>query len=121
MYLPRINQAINIFVEGWNNHGIRTAGRHSPRQLFVSGALALQHSGLASVDFLQTVDLSYGIDYQSPTPLEEDPGIVVPENRLSLPPETLSRLQETVNPLAHSDNHGIELYEQALSIVTQNA
>lgn len=120
VYLPRINRSIDMFIEGWNNHGIRTAGRHSPRQLFVSGTLALQHSGQAAVDFLQDVDLSYGIDSQSPTPLEEDPGVVIPENRLSLPPETLSQLQATVDPLAPSDNHGIELYEQALSIVTQN-
>ena len=42
---------------------------------------------------LQNVDLSYGIDYQSPTPLEEDKGVVVPENRPSLPQENLSRLQ----------------------------
>ena len=87
----------------------------------MSGTLALQHSGLVAVDFLQNVDLSYGIDNKSPTPLEEDPGVVVLENTLSLPPETLSRLQASVDPLAPSDNHGIELYEQALPIVTQNA
>ena len=32
IFLPRINRTIDHFVEGWNNHGIRTAGHHSPRQ-----------------------------------------------------------------------------------------
>ena len=41
VYLPPINRAIDMF-EGWNNHGILTVGRHSPRQMFVSGALALR-------------------------------------------------------------------------------
>ena len=31
VYLPHINRSIDMFIEGWNNHGIRTAGRHSPR------------------------------------------------------------------------------------------
>ena len=71
---------------------------------------------------MSSVDSSYGIDNEDPTPLEEDPqGVVVPENTLNLTEETLSHLREHVNPLATSDNHGIELYEQALSIISQNS
>ena len=121
VFLPRINHAIDLFVEGWNNHGIRTAGRHSPRQLFTSGILRLQHSGLVAMDFMNGVDSSYGVDNEGPTPSEEDPeGVMVPENTLNLTEETLSRLKAQVNPLAPSDNHGIELYEQSLSIISQD-
>ena len=41
VYLPRINHALRIFQEGWNDHSIRTAHHHSPRQLFVTGCLSL--------------------------------------------------------------------------------
>lgn len=46
VYLPGINRALKVFEEGWNDHGIRTADHHSPRQLFVRGCLRLQLSGL---------------------------------------------------------------------------
>ena len=39
VYLPRINRALQHFVEAWNNHRLRTAGQ-SPLQLFYSGVLA---------------------------------------------------------------------------------
>lgn len=58
VFLPRINYAIDLFVQGWNNHGIRTAGRHSPRQLFTSGVLRLQHSGVTATDFMSSVESS---------------------------------------------------------------
>ena len=41
IYLPRINRALQIFREGWNHHGIRTANHRSPHQLFVEGTLRL--------------------------------------------------------------------------------
>ena len=50
VFLPRLNRAIGLFVEGWNNHGIRTEQHHSPQQLFTQGVLCLQHSGLVSLD-----------------------------------------------------------------------
>jgi hypothetical protein len=39
IYTPRINATLKGFVEGWNNHGMRTAGRKTPNQLFVEGSL----------------------------------------------------------------------------------
>lgn len=54
VFLPRINHAIHLFVGGWS---IRTAGRLSPRQLFASGILSLQHSGLVAVDFVLIIHM----------------------------------------------------------------
>ena len=120
VYLPRINRAIDYFVQGWNSHGIRTAQHLSPQQLFTQGVLHLQHSGLVALDFMDNVDNSYGVDTNEPTPLEENTGAVrVPENNLHFSDEVLSQLQAGVDPLAESSNHGIELYEQAISILSQ--
>ena len=43
VYLPRINETLRDFVEGWNNHKIRTTGYKTPNQLFVEGSIQLHH------------------------------------------------------------------------------
>ena len=43
-------------------------------------------------------------------------GVRVPENHLDLSDETLALLRN-VNPLAESNNHGIEIYENVLSLL----
>ena len=56
VYIPRINQALTAFKEGWNNHGIRTEQGQSPYQLYVAGSLRLQLSGLVAMDVFSDVD-----------------------------------------------------------------
>ena len=119
IYKPRINRSIEQFIDGWNNHGIRTEHNHSPRQLFSSGVLRLQHSGLVALDFMDPVDPFYGVDDESPAPNDDaSDGVNVPEIYLNLPQQVLTRLRQEMDPLAASPNHGIELYEQALAIIT---
>ena len=38
-YLPRINAALDAFVESWNNHPISSEQNFSPNQLFIQGAM----------------------------------------------------------------------------------
>ena len=35
VYVPRIDQSLNCFKEGWNSHRVRTEHSLSPYQLFV--------------------------------------------------------------------------------------
>ena len=120
VFLPRINHAIDCFLEGWNNHGIRTAQHLSPQQLFTQGVLHLQHSGMVALDFMDKVDQSYGVDRDGPIPLGEGPlAVRVPENSLHLSEEMLAQLRATVDPLAESSNYGIELYEETLALLSQ--
>ena len=37
VYLPRINQSLQQFVDGWDNHPISSEGNASPNQLWISG------------------------------------------------------------------------------------
>lgn len=55
VYLPRINQTLKHFCDGWNNHGIRTERNKSPCQLYTEGILQLRHSGHSEVDFFDYV------------------------------------------------------------------
>ena len=120
IYKPRINQSIERFVHGWNNHGIRTEHNHSPRQLFSSGTLRLQHSGLVALDFMDPVDALYGVDNSIvPTDTEDDiEGVTVPDIDIAVSPDTITQLTQQLDPLSPSRNHGIELYEQALYILS---
>ena len=39
VFLPRINNALNSFVESWNNHPLSSERNLTPNQLFIEGAL----------------------------------------------------------------------------------
>ena len=116
-FIPRVNQALSEFMRGWNYHPIRSANHKSPHQLFTAGALLLQHSGLAALDFFDDVDDSCGIDVDAPVPAQEG-HVVVPEVAIALNSENLSQLKRTVDPLTASDEFGIDLYEQVLQFVS---
>ena len=55
---------------------------------------------------------------------EDEYTVHIPPNRFSLTEEHLAELQSNVNPLAESDNFGIDLYLETLTflrtIVTNN-
>ena len=72
IFLPRINRSLNAFRDGWNQHGIRTEGNHSPLQLFHAGMLRLQNSGLEAMDLFNTVGNEYGRDPEAPYPTADD-------------------------------------------------
>ena len=53
VFKPRIAKTLAEFCDGWNKHGVRTAGNKTPHQLFTKGVIQLRHSGLAGLDFLK--------------------------------------------------------------------
>lgn len=57
---------------------------------------------------MDSVDSEYGVDYENPATLHNDASHGV----------LTQVLQQEVDPLAVSSNHGIELYQEALSIIT---
>lgn len=117
IYIPRINRALSSFINGWNNHPIRTAHNKSPIMLFTSGMLLLQNSGLVALDFFENVGFDYGIDEDGPVPQNDSSSIDVPECAYIPSSIALELLRETVDPLGPSDEYGIELYEQTLTII----
>ena len=117
VFLPRINEALQHFQESWNQHGIRTERGMTPNQLFTAGALRLRHSGLAAVDFFDSVPDDYGTEEDGVSP-DNSEGVEIPSTSIHLSDEQLQLLQDRVNPLAESDNFGVELYEQVLDITS---
>ena len=111
VYVPRINQALLFFKDGWNNHGIRTEHNQSPNQLFVAGTLRLRQSGLTALDFFDRVSDNYGVEEDSLPGDDSSDGTTIPEVSFTLANEHLQLIQQNVNPL---DDSGIELYERTL-------
>lgn len=103
-FIPRINCILQEFVNGWNNHPIRTASHKSPQQLFTTGCLLLQNSQLPVFEFLHSVDDTYDIDPDGPISLSED-GISVPQSTPRF--SDIHALKQNINPNGASDNYGL--------------
>ena len=116
IFLPRINRALEEFVSTWNHHGIRTEGGKNPHQIFTEGALRLHHS--REIDFFEAPNPSTAADQESSDVEEADSldtsSIVVPATSGRLSPAEIAELKSTVNPLAQSEDYGMDLYLQTL-------
>ena len=116
VYLPRINQALEIFREGWNHHQIRTAQHRTPHQMFVQGILHLHGRNLSALDILQPVDDGYGVETDEILSLSSDSNVTIPETIVHLSATQISHL-ERIDPLISSDNYAIDIYERTLDIL----
>ena len=116
VYIPRINRSLQIFRQGWNNHGMSRIKGSSPLQLFTLGIAKLQASGNLAKDFNQTVQDDYGIDFDGPVATEEDHAVVVPRLDLRLTENGMEELQQ-LNVLQDS---GIDIFINTLNIIQQN-
>lgn len=78
VFVPVINDHIARFVAGWDQHQLRTAGHHTPDQLFYA-------FGVLPPDPVH-IDEDYGLDPNGPPVLagDEDIGVVIPD--LFIPP-----------------------------------
>ncbi|KAG9261339.1 hypothetical protein AMEX_G26352 [Astyanax mexicanus] len=106
----RLQQHLDSFVEGWNNHPLRTERKQSPQQLWHTNS-----NSPASPDPPQ-VDELYGVDWRGP-PGDRDLALVIPEVQLSrvLSQEELSRLPQQNST---NDDYGVASYIQALGLLT---
>ena len=102
VYHPRINRTLRGFVEGWNNHKIRTARNKSPNQLFVEGVLQLHQSGLTALDYSEHInEVQYGVDNGDGVIVNDsDEEIAVPQCNFFLQEDHYDELQGSINPLA---------------------
>ena len=113
VYIPRINLGLKLFRNAWNKHDLRTKHALTPEQLFVAGTLQLHNSRMVALEFFDNIQSNnYGVVEGGLAVDDNDDDVVaVPENDLQLSDEQFLLLQQRVDPLASSDNHGIELYE----------
>lgn len=78
--------------------------------------MQLQRRGLHALNFFDHVGDQYGVEDDS-SAVEDEYTVHIPPNRFSLTEEHLAELQSSVNPLAESDNFGINLYLETLTFL----
>ena len=126
IFLPRINRVLESFVEAWNLHPIRTERNWSPVQMWTNGMIDLRNQSLTAVAHVvgysgSTDDLKwYGYDPQAPHPNDDSLSTVLVDNVNFDVSEELENQLSYVNPLAESNNFGIDLYEEVIEIVISN-
>ena len=106
--MPRINQSLEQFKASWNNHGIRTERGRTPNQLFTEGALRFHNSDQVAVNFFDNQSDMYGVDFD---------GVVIPANRVNLTDEQIEELKASIDALAESDDHGLDIYQHTVDFL----
>ena len=114
VFLPRINNSLKAFTAAWNHHGLSTAEGASPMQLFTAGLLTTEDETV--LDDINT----YGIDPdESVSDDESTSNVEVPELNLPLSQSSLDNLRSNIDPEAHSQNQGVDIYIQTVTLVNR--
>jgi len=121
IFLPRINHQLNLLVEAWNNHPVRTEGQWTPQQIWVNGVISQDNSGNTAVrdifDDNRQPDELYGEDPSGPTPNEFDLGNVdVPPTNIPLTDTQLGAISH-IQPLSVSNSYGVDLYLETRQLI----
>ena len=124
VFLPRINLALGSFVASWNNHPMRTARNWSPFRIWVNGFPDIRNHenvGIFDIFELSAVDVEwYGYDPQAPPPSDDGlSSVEVSDAKPNLQDDILEQLKTQIDPYAHSEIYGIDLFLRALDLITE--
>ena len=124
VFLPRINVAIDSFVNAWNRHPMRTEHNWSPEQMWVNGMVDSTNRHLLAVadvrnESEQSEDLTwFGHDPQAPLPPDDGLSTVeVNDLEINLPEELIHILYQEVDPTRESMNFGVDIYHEVMGII----
>ena len=107
VFLPRINSALDSFMESWNNHPLSTSQNQTPNQLFIQGAL---RRNMAPRLHNPRQDLS---NIHSPSAHD---AVSVPRSTFA-PCDHLQQQVSQVNMLRVTDDFGDSVYRRVCDIV----
>ena len=117
VFIPRINKALESFINGWNNHCISKTAGYTPIKLFTKGMIQ-QHFADTNV-----VTDDYGVDDEDSdlivTPVPDSIGVNVPHIGIGLPENCIEILNSRIDPVADSEQYGIDIYVNTLSAVEE--
>jgi len=126
IFTPRINKALQSFSAAWNHHPMRTERHWSPFQMWTNGVLDIRNHSLIGISDIaesrEDIDYLewYGFDPFAPTPSDDGLSTVdVEDVNIDLPIDILTMLRQSIDPLQHSNSFGIDLFQNALLVLTQ--
>ena len=84
--------------------------------------LRLCESNYTALDLFDNIDNNYGLDEEGATQQDgDDEGVSIPSSSIQLSDDQMQLLQQQVNPLSDDANFGINLYQQVLQFLHNNA
>ena len=121
IYLPRINRALSEMKRDRAHHPISTANNRSPHQLWHYGMTRLIHiDPVSAEEVMVNTWEEYGIDEEAPYPdVDADNNVVIPESPVQLNEDQQLHLEQTIDPLFDDNNEEIDLYQDAVNLLTQ--
>jgi len=108
VFLPRINIQLNQFVNGWNDHHLRSENGYTPNQMWLQGMLDDR--------FDTEVDPDFGVFTDQPNPFDVG-NVDVPASTMLLSQQQIQELKERYNPVSHSNINGLDLYVDVCTLV----
>lgn len=123
VFIPRINLALHEYLEAFNDHKIRTAQNWSPYQMWVNSMMDPDNPlSSGQPDSIPDNTQFYGYDPSGPSPFEDSNNNVVVQP-VSLPNEDVIQrdILQVIDPLASSEQMGIDIYEEALGLLNNYA
>jgi len=112
VFTSRINRHLKLFWDGWDQHPLSSESNKTPWQLWNIGLLT--YCPVQEIDSLGFDINSYGIDWEYSFPIQEEDGIEPSSIVFEGSVEILQQLQNNIDPLAESDDFGINVYVAAL-------
>ncbi|XP_053370276.1 uncharacterized protein LOC128544241 [Clarias gariepinus] len=106
-FLPKLKADLEAFVEGWNNHPLRTEGNKTPEQLWHSGMMLRPIDQPENLEDIDEPDIDWDVaaDYGE----DVDGVIVVPEFECSLNEQQLVELQVLIEENGDTDTRDLYL------------
>ena len=107
VFLPRINSALDSFIESWNNHPLSTSESLTPNQLFIQDALRQNMTPTFPTPANSTSTV------QAPVPNDT---VAIPRSSFSACRQLKSQLED-IDMLEPTDDFGYSVYRHVCSIV----
>ena len=107
VFLPRINNALDSFVESWNNHPLSTSQNQTPNQLFIQGAMRQNMTPTLHTP-------TYGSS-RIRAPTHHD-AVAVPRSTF-IPCDDLQQALHQLDMLRTTDDFGYSVYRKVCRVV----
>lgn len=116
VFLPKINESLAMFTDGWNYHALSSEHNLSPMQVFSTGSILSSEVRRTFVisDLQSNEDVSRTMLGTSPCSVE------VPPTTLSLTHGQHSQLADLLQEVSLDTNFNVDLYRTVREIVSQS-
>ena len=108
VYVPKINSALTMFTDGWNNHALTTEHSMTPCHMFTAGTL-MSGRGLSYPLTFTSSDETAGMDTEA---------VEVPCTNCPIDAQQLITLERSLD-FVPDENYGITLYDRVRAFIYQ--